>query len=405
MISVAEARDRITAAINPMPTEQVSLADGLGRVLSKDLTSRRTQPPNAVSAMDGYAVRAADVATLPTTLTVIGEVPAGQNFKGSVGTGEAVRIFTGATVPDGADAIVIQEDTRSGDGNVEILEGDTPTGRYIRPAGLDFKEGDILLLAGRRLTARDIGLAAGMNIPWLPVRRKPRIALLSTGDEIVMPGEALGPNQIVSSNGPALAAFIRVLGGEPVDLGIAPDSEDTLRTMAEGAHGADMLVTCGGASVGDHDLVQKVLGQIGLEVDFWRIAMRPGKPLMFGNIEKTLMIGLPGNPVSALVCATIFLAPAIEAMLGLPADGPVLQQVILATDLPENDERQDYLRASITREADGTLLATPFNRQDSSVFSGLAKADCLIIRPPHAAALRKGDTAQAMPLGAGTISL
>lgn len=405
MISVDEARTKITAAMPLMPGEQIALSDAFGRVLAEDVAARRTQPPKAVSAMDGYAVRAADVASLPSRLSVIGEVPAGQFFSGTVGQAEAVRIFTGAPVPNGADAIVIQENTTRDGAHVDVTDGEAPAGRFIRPAGLDFAEGDILLHAGRRLTARDIGLAAGMNVPWLKVRRKPRIALLATGDEIVMPGDPVGDNQIVSSNALALHALIIACGGDPIDLGIAPDSEDGLKAMAEGARGADMLVTTGGASVGDHDLVQKVLGNMGLEIDFWRIAMRPGKPLMFGRIDSTQMMGLPGNPVSALVCATIFLCPALNAMLGLGGQGITERQAILAAPLPENDEREDYLRASLAPAKDGSLLATAFNKQDSSVFSGLARADCLIIRGPFAPAASKGDAVRILPLAGGSQSI
>ncbi|MBK18946.1 MAG: molybdopterin molybdenumtransferase MoeA [Rhodospirillaceae bacterium] len=405
MISVEEARNKIMANMPLMPPEQVPLSEALGRVLAEDVSSRRTQPPNAVSAMDGYAVRAEDVAKIPAKLKVVGHVPAGQEYDSAVGTNEAVRIFTGATIPDGADTIVIQENTELDGDDVNVIDGDAPVGRFIRPAGLDFSEGDTLLQAGQVLTARDVGLAAGMNVPWLSVRRKPRIALLATGDEIVMPGDPLGPNQIVSSNGLALAAFIMARGGIPVDLGIAPDSEETLRVMAEGAKGADMLITCGGASVGDHDLVQQVLGKIGLEIDFWRIAMRPGKPLMFGNIGDTRMMGLPGNPVSSLVCATIFLIPAINAMLGINGDEVHYQTASLTKVLPENDEREDYLRAAITRSQNGELQATPFSKQDSSVFSGLARADALILRKPFAPAAPIGEQIQFMPLGGGALSI
>jgi len=405
MISVADARARIIEAMPLMPGEQIALADAFGRVLAEDLSARRTQPPQAVSAMDGYAVRAADVATLPARLRIIAEVPAGRSFEGVVGDGEAARIFTGAPVPTGADTIVIQENTKRDGDMVDVVDGKAPVGRYVRPAGLDFSEGDVLLKAGRRLTARDIGLAAGMNIPWLMVRRKPRIALLATGDEVVMPGDRVGANQIVSSNGLALRSFVIACGGEPIDLGIAPDSRDALRSMAEGARGADMLVTTGGASVGDHDLVQQVLGHIGLEVDFWRIAMRPGKPLMFGTIDQTRMLGLPGNPVSALVCATIFLAPALHAMLGLTGSDTADRHAVLAAPLGENDEREDYLRAMLSIDDDGTPHATPFAKQDSSVFSGLARADCLIIRPPFAPAAKKGDPVRILPLGGGGLSI
>lgn len=406
MIPVEEARARITAAMPLMPAEQIALADAFGRVLAEDVAARRTQPPKAVSAMDGYAVRAADVATLPARLTVIGSVPAGSHYEGRLGAGQAIRIFTGAPVPDGADTIVIQENTRAENGLVEVVDGRAPVGRYVRPAGLDFRAGDVLLRTGQLLTARDVGLAAGMNVPWLMVRRRPRIALLTTGDEIAMPGDALGPNQIVSSNGLALRCFIEACGGEAIDLGIAPDDAKALRAVAEGARGADMLLTTGGASVGDHDLVQSVLGEIGLKVDFWKIAMRPGKPLMFGAIGDTVMMGLPGNPVSALVCATVFLRPALRAMLGVTGeDEAPLVSACLTQALPENDERQDYLRASLHRDADGALHITPFSKQDSSVFSGLARADGLILRAPFAPALDKGATVPVLPLGGGRLSI
>ena len=405
MIPVADARTRINEAMPLMPAEQVTLTDAFGRVLAEDLSARRTQPPRAVSAMDGYAVRAADVTTLPARLKIIAEIPAGQSFDGAVGAGEATRIFTGAPVPEGADTIVIQENTKRDGKSVDVIDGKAPVGRFIRPAGLDFSEGDTLLTSGRLLTARDIGLAAAMNIPWLKVRRKPRIALLATGDEVVMPGDPVGTNQIVSSNGLALRSFVIACGAEPIDLGIAPDSEDALRALAEGARGADMLITTGGASVGDHDLVQQVLGHIGLEVDFWRIAMRPGKPLMFGSIDTTKMLGLPGNPVSALVCATIFLRPAIHAMLGLENSSVAEQKALLAAPLGENDEREDYLRATLIIDDDGARHATPLDRQDSSVFSGLARADCLLIRAPFAPPAKIGDPVRILPLGGGGLSI
>jgi molybdopterin molybdotransferase len=260
----------------------------------------------------------------------------------------------------------------------------------MRPAGLDFTTGDMRLAKGRMLTARDIGLAAAMNVPWLMVTRKPRIALLATGDEIVKPGDSLGPNQIVSSNALALAALIQARGGEPIDLGIAPDNRATLAAMADGARGADMLITLGGASVGDHDLVQSALGEQGLEVNFWRIAMRPGKPLMFGAIGETPMLGLPGNPVSSLVCGLVFVSAAIHKMLGRGGDYLETDTARLGSNLPENDERQDYLRATLTRADDGALVAAPFYKQDSSMLTRLAAAQALVIRPPYAAAAREG---------------
>jgi molybdopterin molybdotransferase len=389
LMPVEDALARITGAMRTLPAETVNVADAWGRVLAEDVAARLTQPPAAVSAMDGYAVIAEDVADVPVDLKVVGEVPAGASYDGVLGQGEAVRIFTGAPLPKGADAIVIQEDTdRTGD-TVTVKEG-APKGRYVRPAGLDFRAGDVRLNKGRLLTARDVGLAAAMNVPWLMVTRKPRIALLATGDEIVRPGDPVGPNQIVSSNGIALAALIRARGGEPVDLGIAPDDRATLAAMAEGAKGADMLITMGGASVGDHDLVQSVLGQQGLEVDFWRIAMRPGKPLMFGKIGDTPMLGLPGNPVSSLVCGLVFVAAAIHRMLGRAGDHLEADTALAGVALEENDERQDYLRATLSRDDDGALVATPFDRQDSSMLSRLAAAQALIVRPPLAPKVKKG---------------
>lgn len=408
MISVEEARRRIIQSMRPMAPEQVSLKDALGRVLAEDVASRRTQPPAAVSAMDGYAVRAEDVARLPVKLKIIGYSQAGGAHDGVVGPGETVRIFTGAPVPDGADAIVIQENTDIDDSNPEtvtVTEGRAPAGRYVRPAGLDFQAGQILLKAGKALTARDIGLAAGMNVPWLKVRRRPRIALLATGDEIVMPGDPIGPDQIVSTNGLSLAAFISAEGGSSIDLGIAPDSENALAFMASGAKGADMLVTMGGASVGDHDLVQKVLGDIGLEVDFWKIAMRPGKPLIFGHLDETPILGLPGNPVSSMVCAVIYLRAALRAMLVQNAPESETVEITLGADLDENDERQDYLRARIEAGPDGPPTAMPFNRQDSSMFAHLAHADCLIIREPFAPSIKAGARVTALPLTGGIVSI
>jgi molybdopterin molybdotransferase len=405
MISVAEAVQRIVAALSPLPPEQVAVSEGLGRVLAEDAASRRTQPPIAVSAMDGYAVRAADVATLPAELKLVGYAQAGGSHAGTVGPGEAVRIFTGAPVPAGADAIVIQENTEAAGDRVRVVDGKAPVGRFIRKAGLDFKEGDVLLRAGRVLTARDVGLAAAMNLPWLKVRRRPRIAILATGDEIVMPGEPIGPNQIVSSNALALAAFVTAAGGVPIDLGIAPDSAEALKTMAAGARGADMLITTGGASVGDHDLVRHVLGDVGLEIDFWKIAMRPGKPLMSGRIGEVPMLGLPGNPVSAQVCAALFLWPAIRAMLGADTRETRFVRARLGRALGENDEREDYLRAGLERQPDGTLVATPFETQDSSMFATMARADALIVRAPHAPPLPAGAEVSVLPLAGGILSI
>jgi len=401
MISVEEALSRILSVFRPLPSEVVSLERALGRVLAEDVVARLTQPPAAVSAMDGYAVRATDVAQVPVRLRVVGEAPAGGAYDAPLQTGEAVRIFTGGPLPEGADAIVIQEDTESGsDGEgrwVEIREG-APGGHYVRPAGLDFARGDLGLPAGRTLRARDLGLAAAMNHPWLTVRRRPRVAILATGDEVVMPGEPLQPNQIVSSNGIALQAVVKACGGEPINLGIARDNRESLLRLAAGAAGADIVVTTGGASVGDHDLVRSVLGEEGLDLDFWKIAMRPGKPLLFGKLHGTPLLGLPGNPVSSLVCALIFLRPVLAQLLGQdPSDKPFHAR--LAKALPENDRRQDYLRARLYQDEAGNLTAEPFARQDSSMLATLAMADALIIRPPHAPAAAAGDTVQVVPLG------
>lgn len=398
MIPVQEARQRIVAAFQTLPPVLVPLGEALDRVLAEDVRARVTQPPVAMSAMDGYAVRAADVAAVPVMLRQVGAAPAGGAFEGAVAAGECVRIFTGGPMPRGADAVVIQEDTTADGTSITVRESVKP-GRYVRPAGLDFKVGEIGLHAGRVLNARDIGFAAAMNHPWLKVVRKPRVAIISTGDEVVLPGDPIGPHQIVSSNGPALAAFVTAAGGEPVSLGIAPDSAATLQAMADGARGADLLVTTGGASVGDHDLVRSALGARGLVLDFWQIAMRPGKPLIFGRIGDTPLLGLPGNPVSSLVCALVFLRPALHRMLGLaePAAGnrPTAR---LGRDLEANDRREDYLRATITTDASGRPVATPFEKQDSSMLSLLAKADCLVVRPPHAPAAKAGDTVEIIPL-------
>ncbi len=401
MLTVAEARARIVSAFAPLPAEQVSLANALGRVLAEPIHARLTQPPFAVSAMDGYAVRAADVASVPVTLRLVGYAPAGSAYGSPIKPGEAVRIFTGAPLPDGADAIVIQEDTKATGDSVLVKEG-APIGRYVRPAGLDFRRGDAGLAAGKRLGARDIGLAAAMNHPWLQVYRRPRVAILATGDEIVMPGEPVGPNQIVSSNGLALAAFLRAAGAEPIDLGIAADNRAALQRLAAGAAGADLLVTTGGASVGDHDLVQAALGEQGMAVDFWKIAMRPGKPLMFGNIGTTRVIGLPGNPVSTLVCAIVFIRPALRAMLGQQDSDNGEEIAIAGRDLAENDNREDYLRATLSRDGEGRLVATPFGKQDSSMQFLMQQAQCLVIRPVQAPALAKGSPVRILRLDEGS---
>ncbi|HEY6336547.1 MAG TPA: gephyrin-like molybdotransferase Glp [Alphaproteobacteria bacterium] len=390
MLSVEEALARVLTTFAPLAAEQVSVADALGRVLAEDVIARVTQPPVAVSAMDGYAVRGADVQKTPATLQVVGAAPAGGAYGATLKPGEAVRILTGGPVPTGADTIVIQENVEAKGKTINVLEG-AAVGRYIRPAGLDFKSGDVGIEAGRRLGARDVGLAAAMNVPWISVHRRPRIAVLATGNEIVMPGDPLGPNQIVSSNALALMSAIAAWGGEAVNLGIAQDTRESLQALAAGAKGADLLVTTGGASVGEHDLVQSAFSELGLAVDFWKIAMRPGKPLIFGRLGDTPLLGFPGNPVSSMVCAIIFLRPAMDRMLGLEDDAEPPASAKLGRDLAPNDSRQDYLRSRIARAPDGELVATPFEVQDSSMLSRLAQADCLVIRPPRAPAAKAGE--------------
>ncbi|MBV9552536.1 MAG: molybdopterin molybdotransferase MoeA [Alphaproteobacteria bacterium] len=389
MISVEEALAKLLAPLEPLPVEQISIAEAVGRVLAEDIAARRTQPPFAVSAMDGYAVRAADVATVPATLKIVAEIPAGAGFGGRLGQGEAARIFTGAPLPDGADTIVIQEDAERDGDTVRVSEG-AKLGTYVRRAGLDFAEGDVLLHKGARLSPRHVGLAAAMNRPWLFVHRRPVVGILSTGDEVVMPGEPIGPHQIVSSNALALAAFVTACGGVPVGLGNAPDDAHALRRFAAGARGVDLLVSTGGVSVGEHDLVRGVLSEDGLAIDFWEIAMRPGKPLMSGSYRATPMIGLPGNPVSTLVCSLLFVKPAMERLAGVPDGAEPGQFARLGRDLKPNDRRQDYLRSRLGRAADGVLEATPFEVQDSSMMRPLAGSDCLVVRPPHAPAAAAG---------------
>lgn len=402
LLPVEDAIARIGSTIAPLAAEQVSVSEAGGRILAETLTARRTHPPFDGSAMDGYAVRRADTISVPARLSVVGESAAGGSFDETLGENEAVRIFTGAPLPAGADTIVIQEDTKR-DGDIVTVKEAPKPGQHIRRAGIDFTEGDRFFKIGRQLSATDVSLAAAMNIPNLAVVRKPRVAFFATGDELVLPGETPGPNQIVSSNSAGLSALITELGGLPVDLGIARDNEASIKDCAERAQDSDFLVTVGGASVGDHDLVQPVLTTMGLSVDFWRIAMRPGKPLMFGDFNGTPFLGLPGNPVSALVCGHLFLRAAIAARQGAPALHPALVPVTLATDLRENDKRQDYLRAQL-QIVDGAWIATPLNRQDSSMLSALSRSHCLLVRPPHAPAAQIGDTCPAVLLRAPDLS-
>ncbi len=403
MISVEEALERIIRAFSPLPTEWVHLPAALNRVLASDLVADRDQPPRAVSAMDGYAVRAADLEDGEATLELIGEARAGGHFEGVVGPGQTVRIFTGGPLPAGADAIAIQENATR-EGTKVHIRGQVEPGRFVRPAGLDFRKGEIGLAAGTWLGPRALGLAAAMNQAWLPVRRSPRIGILATGEELVMPGGALGPDQIVNSNSITLAAMLRRWGAVSVDLGIVRDEPKALGELAERLRGLDLVVTLGGASVGERDLVRAVLGEQGLELDFWQIAMRPGKPLLFGRIRGVPLLGLPGNPVSAGVCAVLFLRAIVRVSLGLdpaPPEAPA----VLARNLGPNDRREEFLRATMKWSAQGHLVADPATRQDSSMFALFARADCLIRRPPFAPAMPAGTTVTILRLGPGPIDV
>ncbi len=394
LLSVADALALVLASAPEAPgVETVPLSLCAGRTLALDLAALRTQPPFAASAMDGYAARAADLAPAPATLDVIGVSAAGHSFAGTIGPGQAARIFTGAPVPEGADTVIIQENTQPDGARVKCLQSE-PVGRNIRRAGLDFVEGDVLLPKGRRLGACELALAGAMNHGALPVARRPRVALLATGDELVAPGESPGADQIVASNTFAVRAYAEAAGAETIDLGIAGDNLAALEAAINRAREAraDVLVTLGGASVGDHDLVQTALTREGMQLSFWKIAMRPGKPLMHGRIGDMRILGLPGNPVSAIVCGVLFLAPLIRALCGDPEAGADhTQTAILGVELRENDSREDYLRASLAHNPDGLPIATPFGRQDSSMLRVLAQSECLVIRPPRAPAAKKGD--------------
>ena len=399
LMPVTEAMAAILAGAKPLPEEMVALDAAHHRVLARDLAALRTQPPQAMSAMDGYAVRSVDASRAATQLKVIGEIAAGRPFEKTVGPGEAVRIFTGGVIPDGADAVVIQEDTVVEGIGITITEAAIP-GRHIRPAGVDFHTGDVLLASGTRLNDRDLALAAAMNYPDLAVRRRPTVALLATGDELVMPGSTPGPGQIVYSNGYALRALARQEGADVIDLGIAADTiESTTRGIRRARDsGADILVTTGGASVGDHDLVKRSLEAEGVAMAFWRIAMRPGKPMMHGRLGGMRVIGLPGNPVSSYVCGFLFVVPLIRQLSGRSDIHHRTETALLGRDVPANDQREDYLRARLEVRSDRALIATPVSHQDSSLLGNLAAARALVIRPPLAPAAAKGSPCEILRL-------
>jgi molybdopterin molybdotransferase len=398
LLPVSEALDRLLDGAEPREGEYVPLAEAAGRVLADDVRALRTQPPFDASAMDGYAVRAADVASVPVTLQVVGQAPAGRRFNGSIEPGQAVRIFTGAPIPAGADTIVIQENARRLDERtVEVIET-VAAGRHIRRMGLDFTVGDLLLEEGRLLDAGAVSLGAAANHPGLPVVKKPLLAIIATGDELLLPGSELGPDQIVASNAFGVAAIAESVGARVLDLGIVPDSRPAISARIRHAleQDADVVVTLGGASVGDHDLTNEALIAEGMELDFWKIAMRPGKPLMFGRRGRTRFLGLPGNPVASLVCSHLFLKPLLSRLGGRPYQ-PDICGAALDKPMPANDLRQDYVRAVLRVDPDG-LKATPFETQDSSMLKTFADANGLIIREPFAPAAPVGSICSVLRL-------
>jgi molybdopterin molybdotransferase len=399
LMPVEDALVAVLSGVEPLSEELVGLDSAHHRILARDLAALRTQPPQAMSAMDGYAVRSADARQSGARLKVTGEVAAGRPFERAVNAGEAIRIFTGGVIPDGADAVIIQEDTVAEGAEITITEAAIP-GRHIRVAGVDFRAGDVLLTAGTRLSDRHLALAAAMNHARLPVHRRPKVALLATGDELVMPGGTPGPGQIVYSNGYALRSLARDEGAEILDLGIAAD---TIEATTDGIRrardaGADILVTTGGASVGDHDLVKRSLEAEGVTMAFWRIAMRPGKPMMHGRLGSMRVIGLPGNPVSSYVCGFLFLVPLIRKLSGRSMVHHGIESALLGRPVAANDRREDYLRARLERREDGALIATPVNQQDSSLLANLAAARALVIRPPLASAAEAGEVCRILRL-------
>ncbi|KAB8125093.1 molybdopterin molybdenumtransferase MoeA [Komagataeibacter medellinensis] len=393
MLSVSEARRRILAGVLPLPAEVVALTEACGRVSAAPVVALVSNPPADVSSMDGYAVRAADLSAGGVSLTCIGHAPAGHPFAGAVGAGECVRIFTGSLMPAGTDAVLIQENAQADGTHVATTHTLSP-GTYVRHRGQDFAAGEVVIPAGRRLAAQDVGVAAAANHAWLTVTRRPRVAIAATGDELLLPGSPVGTGQIANSNTPMLAALLRAAGAEPVMLPALRDDMADLAALERMVDGVDMLVTAGGASVGSHDLVRRGLEQVGMTTDFWKIAMRPGKPLMYGHLGRLPFIGLPGNPVAAFVCSIVFVLPALRRMAGMaqPVEPPV--RAVLGADVPANDQRMDHLRATLTHNEQGQLVATPFSMQDSAMLHILAQSQALVLRAPHAPAAQRGDVCE-----------
>lgn len=399
LIRLEEAHRRLLDGVKPLPAIEVPLIEALGRVLAADIMARHSQPPADVSSMDGYAVHAADLPEPGFCLPLAGESAAGRPFEGSLPRGSCLRIFTGAALPAGADAVVMQEDTER-QGEAVLFHTAAQAGRFIRPKGLDFTAGAVGLRAGQRLSGRDIALAAAMNYARLPVHRAPRVAVFMTGDELVAPGGTLGPGQIVSSNGVALAALIRAEGGELIDLGIVPDTLEATQAAIRAAREAqaDVLVTSGGVSVGEYDFVKPALAAEGCELTTWKIAIRPGKPFMHGHLGAMQVVGLPGNPVSSYVTSLLLLVPLLRCLAGRADVDPAREWAISGVDLKANDERADFLRCTLSHNDDGHVIATPHRAQDSSLMSLLAKSEALLLRPVDAPALKAGDLVEIIRL-------
>jgi molybdopterin molybdotransferase len=397
LVPADEARAIVLNNVQPAGQEHVDLASAGNRILSENVSSLRTQPPFDASAMDGYAVQQADIQDLPAHhLQMVGTSRAGEPFDGSLKPGQVVRIFTGAVVPEGADSIVIQENTQRNDTSITILQGVTE-GRFIRKAGLDFKTGETLLRRQDILTPNRIALAASMNHDQLPVFNKPRVALIATGDELVMPGGELSHGQIIASNTLGLKVGIENCGGDVLDMGIVADKSRALETAFKTAidNKCDLIITTGGASVGDHDLVMPSAKACGFDFEIAKIAMRPGKPFLFAkkhtNDHVTYLTGLAGNPVSSLIAFNVFVKPLIQLLSGRNADDIGIQNATLGCNLPENDNRAEFMRATLERDNTGNWLASPFELQDSSMLANLVRANCLVWRPVNAPAASKGD--------------